>query len=131
MLKTLRREWTRLKSSPHGKRFQRQFWRTRARRKRGNAGQVGTAPRVVHIVAAFVLLAIGFGVILFPMIYISFFVASGALFASESLSVARMLDRAEAFFWAATARPVRVIAVVLGLVCLVFTSCVCYNAFVR
>jgi hypothetical protein len=84
-------------------------------------------------VAAFVLLAIGFCVLLFPMIYIPFFLASSALFASESLTVARLLDEIELLGWSAwswmvemtglSPRSAKVIAATLAVV---FTSCLCY-----
>jgi len=138
MFRTLRREWRCLVSSPPGKRFERRYRRSRDRRVREHEGQEKGAPRVIRLVAASVLFAIGLCVILFPMVYIPFFLLSGALFASESLWFARLLDQVELDAWEAwrafrrksglSPLSIKVVAVALGIGCLVLTSCVYLNA---
>ena len=132
MITRIRREWRCLQDSPPGKRFQRRYRRTRDRRTRLYEGKEHEGPRILRIVLALVLLVIGCFMVLLPLVYLPFFVASGAIFASESLTVARILDRTEALGWSAwtkmrevtglSPRSAKVIAAMLGLLCVALTS---------
>jgi hypothetical protein len=96
-------------------------------------------PHLLTTVIAGVFLVIGFSVILFPLIYIPFLLTSAALFASQSRSIACLLDRTEASGWAVwsaiskkiglSPRSVGMLTLVFSLGCLGLMSRVCHAAF--
>jgi hypothetical protein len=134
MLHQLSRKWHRLRDSRAGTRFQNYYRRTRRERNRDER-----APRFARMIAAAVLLMTGLLLLVFPLIYVPFFVASAALFASESLKFARFLDRSELRVRTAlrrtrhryrlSHRTVRLMKVTVGVGCLVFSGFVCYSAY--
>jgi uncharacterized membrane protein YbaN (DUF454 family) len=138
MITMIRREWRNLSHAPAGKRFQLRYRRTRDRRIREHESPDDAAPKVLRLVAGFVLLAIGLCLTLFPLVYIPFILASGAMFASESLTFAHMLDRLEVFCrrsWTAarrkaglSPRSAKMIAAVVGIGCLVVMGFACYRS---
>ena len=93
MFNAVRREWRLFRQSPPGKRFQRRYRRVRERRARAHEGREDESTRILRLAIAFVLLAVGICLILFPLVYIPFLAAGTALFASESLGCARLLDQ--------------------------------------
>jgi hypothetical protein len=127
--------------SPAGKRFQRRYRRVKERRARAHEGREDESTRVLRFAIAFLLLAVGICLILFPLVYIPFLAAGTALFASESLGCARLLDKAEsglrhgwAWFKARTGLPpqsAKVIGAILGLGCLALTGRYCYHALMH
>ncbi len=141
MLSRIEREWRCLRRSPPGKRFQRRYRRVKERRARAHEGREDEASHILHFAVALILLAIGLCLIVFPLIYIPFLAAGTALFASESLVCARILDRTEsgvrrawAWFKAKTGLPpqsAKVIGAMVGLGCLVLTGRYCYNALIH
>ncbi len=141
MFAHIRREWRFLQHSPPGKRFQRRYRRVRERRARAHEGREDESTRILRISIAFVLLAVGICLILFPLVYLPFLAAGTALFASESLWCARLLDKTEsgvrhgwAWFKAKAGLPpqsAKVIGAILGLGCLVLTGRYCYHAFMH
>lgn len=91
MLTTLRKECRAVWGTAPGDRFHSRYRRTR--RQKGN-GEVG--PRVFRLVVAVICVAVALAFLLVPLVPSSpFFVASGALLASESPDFARLLDRSE------------------------------------
>jgi hypothetical protein len=141
MFANIQREWRCLKDSPPGKRFQRRYRRVRERRARAHEGREDEPTRILRFSIAFVLLAVGICLILFPLVYIPFLAAGTALLASDSLTCARLLDKAEsgvrlvwAWFKAKAGLPpqsAKVIGAILGLGCLALTGRYCYNAFMH
>ena len=97
------------------------------------------APRIGRIVIAGVCFVAGLCLVLFPIIYIPFFVVSAAMLASESPRFARILDHGEAWSRAHFAqtqqrfgvRNVTVAVLALSLGCLVLAGGACYLAFIR
>jgi hypothetical protein len=90
MISSLRQEWHALWDCPSGERFERRY--RRARRLRDHAELL---PRIFRLILAAIIFAAGVGAIFLPLPEIVFFAISGALFAAESLSLARFLDRLE------------------------------------
>ena len=88
MLEGLKRRWRRLKAGQPGARFQRQYRENRESRKSGlqrwGAVAAGAGLILVGVVALFV-----------PGPGLLFIAAGGAVLASESLAVARVLDWVE------------------------------------
>jgi uncharacterized membrane protein YbaN (DUF454 family) len=97
------------------------------------------APRIGRLIMGLVFFAVGVCLVLFPLIYIPFFVLSAAMLASESQRFARILDHGEASsrgYWAYTQqkfgnRTVKVAVWALSMGCLVLAGRACYNTFVR
>ncbi len=73
-----------------GDRFHSRYRRTRRRKSNGEMG-----PRVLRIVVAVICVMLGIAFLLLPIPSSPFFLTSGALLASESSSLARLLDRIE------------------------------------
>ena len=90
MFKTLKKEWYWLRRSRPGDRFQSRYRRTRRVRHRDE-----TAPRIMRVLLAVLVFIIGICVIPLPVPEIPFFLVSGALLATESLALAKSLDRLE------------------------------------
>ncbi len=90
MPSSLRQEWQALWDSPSGERFERRYRRTR--RVQDHAELL---PRIFRLILAAIIFAAGVAAIFLPLPEIVFFAVSGALFAAESLSLARFLDRVE------------------------------------
>ncbi|MDB6126838.1 MAG: hypothetical protein JWM35_734, partial [Verrucomicrobia bacterium] len=86
----LKKEWYWLKRSRPGERFQSRYRRTRRARHRDE-----TAPRVLRLILAVLAFMVGICVIPLPFPEIPFFLVSGALLATESLALAKSLDRLE------------------------------------
>jgi len=134
MLKRFKRKWLRLWHSTPGRRFQ-NYYRRSHRKKNGDE----MAPRIGRFVVAAICLAVGICLIVFPFVYIPFFVLSAAMLASESIRFARILDHGETWSranWARTqqrfgVRNVKVAVWALSLTCLALTGCACYNTFLR
>jgi uncharacterized membrane protein YbaN (DUF454 family) len=132
----LHKKWSRLRGSRPGRRFQNYYRRSRRESKYDEK-----APRIVRLGVAIGLFWIGVFLVVFPLIYVPFFVTSAAIMASESLPFARFLDRSELAFrrsWTGfqqrhglSHRAVHMIIVTVSLGCLALTGCVCYNTFVR
>ena len=87
---SLRQEWHALWDCPPGERFERRYRRTRR-----NQDREELMPRIFRLILAVMIFAAGVGAIFLPLPEIVFFAVSGALFAAESLSLARFLDRVE------------------------------------
>jgi uncharacterized membrane protein YbaN (DUF454 family) len=133
-LTRFKRKWLRLWHTRPGRRFQ-NYYRQTHRRK--NSDEM--APRIGRFVAAVVFFLVGICLVVFPLIYIPFFVLSAAMLASESPRFARILDHGETWSrsrWARTqerfgVRNVRVAVWALSLACLGLTGRACYNTFMR
>ena len=82
--------WRQLRESEPGRRFAE--WHERRRRTRGERGLVA---RVVPVLVALVLLAIGAVLVFIPGPAVLFFAVGGMVLAGESRRVARALDRGE------------------------------------
>jgi hypothetical protein len=136
MLKRLKKKWLRLWDAPPGKRFQNYYKRSRRDKNRNEA-----TPRIARLILAVALFVIGVCLIFFPLVYIPFFLVSAAMFASESLKFAQLLDRCEVWVritWARTkrkygisSRTVHVLSVTAGAAGLLLSGYFCYNAFIR
>jgi hypothetical protein len=136
MLRQLSGKWHLLWDSRPGRRFQNYYRRTRREDNHCEA-----APRFARIVMAMALLVAGVCLLFFPLVYIPFLLASAALFASESLRLAQLLDRGEAWMRESLGRilgalgvsrgTASVVGVTLGVGSLVLGAFVCYVAFVR
>jgi uncharacterized membrane protein YbaN (DUF454 family) len=90
VLKALTKECRTVWQTAPGDRFHSRYRRTRRRKSNGEMG-----PRVLRIVVAVICVMLGIGFLLLPIPSSPFFLASGALLASESSSLARLLDRIE------------------------------------
>ena len=90
MYKTLKKEWQWLRRSRPGERFQNRYRRTRRDKHRDE-----TAPRILRLTLAVLAFVVGICVIPLPLPEIPFFLVSGALLATESLALAKALDRFE------------------------------------
>jgi len=92
--------WRELRRGEPGKRFEARYERSRREeKKKGKAG------RILFILAAVVLLAIGAFLAVFPGPALPFFILGGGLLAAESRPVARFMDGCEVrlrklFAWA-------------------------------
>ena len=136
MIKRLNRKWHRLRHARPGTRFLNYYRRSRRERNRDEV-----APRIARLVLAMALFAVGVSLFFLPLVYIPFFLASAALLAAESLKLAHLLDRSESWVRAScerirlrcglSSKSVRVVAVTLGLVCLVFSGFVCFSVVLR
>jgi hypothetical protein len=134
MLKRFKSKWLRLWHSKPGRRFQNYYRRTH-RQKNSNE----MAPRIGRFVVAGICFVVGLFLILFPVIYVPFFVLSAAMLASESPRFARILDHGEAWsraHWAQTQQRfgvhrVNVAVGALSLGCLLLAGRACYNTFIR
>jgi uncharacterized membrane protein YbaN (DUF454 family) len=132
----LKKKWRRLTGGKPGHRFQDYYRRSRREKNRDE----GT-PRIVRLAVAVVLFCIGVVLVFLPVVYIPFFVASAALFASESLPFARFLDHSEVWVdrnwdhtkerYGLTHREINFIVVTLSLGCLVLAGFMCYKTFLR
>ena len=141
MLTRLKREWTYLRRSPPGTRFQRRYHRVRARRARHHEGPEYESTRILRLTAAFMLIVLGLFLLVLPFVYIPFLIAGAVLFASESLMCAQGLDRAEyagrsAWAWlkvktGISSHSAKLISVIVGIGCLALTGRYCYLAFLR
>ncbi len=76
-----------------GHRFQDHYWRAKEEKKSPAAGA-----RVINVVLAALALVIAIALVIFPGPAIPFFILAGILLASESLLVARLMDRLEVKF---------------------------------
>jgi uncharacterized membrane protein YbaN (DUF454 family) len=134
MLKRFKSQWLRLLHTRPGRRFQNYYRRTHRQK---NSDEM--APRIGRLVLAIVFLAVGVCLIVFPLIYVPFFLLSAAMFASESPRFARVLDHCETWgrsTWAGIqqrfgVRNVKVAVWVLSAGCLLMTGRACYNTFLR
>jgi hypothetical protein len=97
----LKLEFRRVWRSHPGERFHARYRRVRRRK-----GYDEMAPRMIRIVFALTSFAVGVSCILLPLPEVPFFILSGALLASESAALARMMDRVELRFhgWAKAGR---------------------------
>lgn len=115
----LRAHWLELKRGRPGRRFQDRFERACRAEHRCGPGQ-----RIILWIAAFVCLAIALVLTVMPGPAIVFFFFAGGLLATESRSVARLMDWSEVRVrgiaaagwrhWRRLSMPGRVAAVVLG-----------------
>ncbi len=134
MLKRFKSKWLRLWHSRPGKRFQNYYRRTH-RQKNSNE----MAPRIGRFVGAALCFVVGLCLVLFPLIYIPFFVLGAAMLASESPRFAKIMDHGEAWsrtHWAQAqerfgVRKVNVAVLALSLGCLLVAGRACYNTFLR
>jgi uncharacterized membrane protein YbaN (DUF454 family) len=134
MLKRFKRKWLRLWHSRPGRRFQNYYRRTH--RQKNNDEM---APRIGRFVVGALCLAVGICLIVFPLVYVPFFVLGSAMLASESPRFARILDHGETWSRASWARSqekfgvrnVKVAVWALSLACLGLTGHACYTTFVR
>lgn len=90
MLNSLRKEWQGIWECPAGERFESRFRRTRREK-----GRVEVASQVFRVALALAFFAVGVVFIFLPLPELPFFLLSGGLLATESLSLARFLDRTE------------------------------------
>jgi uncharacterized membrane protein YbaN (DUF454 family) len=134
MLTRFKRKWLRLWHSQPGRRFQNYYRRTHRQK---NSDEM--APRIGRLVMAVVFFVVGICLVVFPLIYVPFFVLSAAMLASESQRAARILDHGEAWsrgHWASTqqrfgSRTVKITVWIFGIGCLVLAGRTCYNTFMR
>lgn len=134
MLKRFKRKWLRLLHTQPGRRFQNYYRRTHRKKDSDEMG-----PRIGRLVIAVLCFVVGICLVVFPFIYLPFFIVSAAMLASESHRFARMLDHAEVWcraIWLKTqerfgVRNVKVAVWTLSVVCLLLTGCACYNTFMR
>jgi amino acid permease len=141
MVTDFKREWTCLRRSPPGKCFERRFRRVQARRRRRHEGHEVESVRIFRFTLAFILFAVGLCLLVLPLVYLPFLLAGSMLFASESLTCARALDRTEEAArsgWAwfremtgMTPQSAKVIGLIVGIGCLALTGRCCYLAFLR
>ena len=140
MFAGFRREWRCLRRGPPGRRFQLRFRRVRER-ARAHEDREDESARILRFAVAFILVGTGLCLLVFPLVYIPFLVAGAAMFASESLACARILDRAESGVrrgWALlnaktglSPQSAKVIGAILGLGCLALTGRYCYVALMH
>jgi uncharacterized membrane protein YbaN (DUF454 family) len=133
---TFGRKWTRLWTSTPGRRFQ-NFYR---RIHRNHAAEDVTT-HIVRFGLAVIFLCVGIILILLPLVYIPFLIASAALFASESVTFARFLDRSETWCRRSWARikaslgitPLgsQIIAGVLSVGCIGMAGFAAYRTFMK
>ncbi|MDB6167394.1 MAG: hypothetical protein JWM88_258 [Verrucomicrobia bacterium] len=133
MFLALQKEWQWLLNSRPGVRFQNRYRRTRA-----DARRDARSPRVFRVVLAVLAFLVGICVIPLPFPEIPFFLISGALLATESLSLARGLDQFEKRLHTRfrlirrkiglPRRAERPLAVGMFVASLTVTSCVAYLA---
>jgi hypothetical protein len=119
---SFREQLRELKRGRPGQRFQERYRHAHRKDNRCGAGQ-----RIVMAMAAVVCLAIGAVLAVFPGPAIPFFFLSGALLASESRLIARLMDwievkaRAVAAWakrrWRRLPGPARVILIMVGVCC--------------
>jgi uncharacterized membrane protein YbaN (DUF454 family) len=134
MLKRFKRKWLRLWHSRPGRRFQNYYRRTHRQK---NSDEM--APRIGRLIMALVFFVVAVCLIVFPLIYVPFFILSAAMLASESSRFARVLDQGEEWgrgYWAHTQqrfgdRTVKVAVWAFGLGFLVLGGRACYNTFLR
>lgn len=93
MTSTLKREWSALKRGRPGHRFQTRF--ESAKKARKTADLAHQAGRLVRLVMALAMIAIGVVLVFIPGPAILFFFVGGGLLASESRLIARFLDWSE------------------------------------
>ena len=93
MSTTLKQEWNALKRGRAGHRFETRY--ESARKSRKNAAWTDQIGRVVRLILALGLLAVGVVLVFIPGPAILFFFIGGGLLASESRFIARVLDWTE------------------------------------
>jgi uncharacterized membrane protein YbaN (DUF454 family) len=97
------------------------------------------APRIGRFVVAVVCFVVGICLVVFPLIYVPFFILSAAMLASESQRFARILDHGETWSrdsWTKTqekfgVRKVRIAVWAVSIAGLALTGRACYNTFLR
>lgn len=102
MKSTLRSEWQNLRRGPAGQRFQRRYEVSRRSRNK-----ITIAGRISRLVLAVVFMVIGVVLVFIPGPAIFFFVLAASLLATESLMLAKALDRVEVWLlqsWSAGKR---------------------------
>lgn len=90
MTPTLKSQWQALRRGTPGARFEERY-----RASRRGANRATLIQRIVRIAIAVVAVAIGLVLVFIPGPAVLFFALAGALLATESLMVARLLDGAE------------------------------------
>jgi uncharacterized membrane protein YbaN (DUF454 family) len=130
------RKWTQLWTSTPGRRFQ-NFYR---RIHRNHAAEDVTT-HIVRFGLAIIFLVVGILLILLPLVYIPFLLVSAALFASESVTFARFLDRTESWgrnCWARfkarfgiTPLGTQIIAGTLSVGCIAVAGFAAYRTFLK
>jgi uncharacterized membrane protein YbaN (DUF454 family) len=135
-LHAFERKWTRLWASTPGRRFQNFY-----RRVHRNHAAEDVTTHIVRFGLALIFLAVGILLIFLPLVYIPFLLVSAALFASESVTFARFLDRTETWgrnIWARskerfgiTPLGTQIIAGTLSIGCIAAASFAAYRTFVR
>jgi hypothetical protein len=90
VLTNLKRQWRTFRHAEPGHRFQGRYWRTRRSTHRDDIG-----PHLERIAFALVAFLIGGALCFTPVPGIPFLAISAGLLASESLPLARALDRGE------------------------------------
>ena len=129
---SVRKYWRELQQGRPGHRFQSRYERTRRAEHRSGAGL-----RILLVVLAFVLIAIGVILLVIPGPGIPFLLLGGGLLATESQSVARFMDWCEvrgrrvaawgARHWKRLPVPARVVLMFLGTCCSAATAYVAYR----
>jgi uncharacterized membrane protein YbaN (DUF454 family) len=97
------------------------------------------APRIGRFVVAVVCFVVGICLVVFPLVYVPFFILSAAMLASESPRFARILDHGETWSrssWVKTqekfgVKNVKIAVWTLSIACLALTGRACYNTFLR
>lgn len=90
MFTHLKQHWSQLRHAPPGERFERRY-----RASHGQGSRRSILRRVLLVVLAVALTAVGIVLMFIPGPAILFFFLAGAIFAEESRWVARLLDRLE------------------------------------
>ena len=129
---SFRKYWRELQQGRPGRRFQSRYERTRKARYRSGAGQ-----RVLLVVLAFVLIAVGVILLVIPGPGIPFLLLGGGMLATESQSVARFMDWGEVKGrsavawgkrrWKRLPVPARIVLMIVGACCSVATAYVAYR----
>jgi uncharacterized membrane protein YbaN (DUF454 family) len=132
-LRMFESQWSRLWHTKPGRRFQNLY-----RRIHRNHANEDVTTHIVRFGLALVFLCVGVILIFLPLVYIPFLLASAALFASESVTFARFLDRTEqwsrnawARFHAYSPRGAAAAATTFSVGCIGMAIFACYRAFVR
>jgi uncharacterized membrane protein YbaN (DUF454 family) len=127
-------KWLRLWHTRPGRRFQNYYRRTHRQK---NSDEM--APRIGRFVVAVICFVVGICLVVFPLVYVPFFILSAAMLASESQRFARILDHGETWSrdsWAKTqekfgVRNVKIAVWTVSIACLALTGRACYHTFLR
>ena len=135
-INAMERNWRLLWKGPAGKRFENYY-----RRNHKNGVGEGFWVQMFRLAIALVFLCVGLLLLFLPLVYIPFLLVSAALLASESRSIARILDHGEVWIrrtWTQIKARLgisqtgsKIIFATLGVGCIALAGYTFYKTFVR